>query len=157
MRILHGLFEHAAAAAEGRVPIFVGAIQDGSIFLNVVKLKKLLGEAVQEKFAELKQMQADRCPKELGARITDLIENGDLERAAGLPIAGEQIAATNPTTAPSSQLARGARKPAMKSKESTGRKKPISRPDSAKTIAARSSRPPLVSQLWMSNKATTRV
>jgi deoxyhypusine synthase len=27
------------------VPIFVGAVQDGSIFLNVVKLKKLLGEA----------------------------------------------------------------------------------------------------------------
>ncbi len=29
----------------------------------------LVGEAVQEKFAELKQMQADRCPKALGARI----------------------------------------------------------------------------------------
>jgi deoxyhypusine synthase len=27
------------------VPIFVGAVQDGSIFLNVVKLKKLLGDA----------------------------------------------------------------------------------------------------------------
>jgi deoxyhypusine synthase len=27
------------------VPIFVGAVQDGSIFLNVVKLKRLLGEA----------------------------------------------------------------------------------------------------------------
>jgi deoxyhypusine synthase len=27
------------------IPIFVGAVQDGSIFLNVVKLKKLLGEA----------------------------------------------------------------------------------------------------------------
>jgi len=26
------------------IPIFVGAVQDGSIFLNVVKLKKLLGE-----------------------------------------------------------------------------------------------------------------
>jgi glutamine synthetase len=30
---------------------------------------ELLGESVQEKFAELKQMQADRCPKALGARI----------------------------------------------------------------------------------------
>jgi deoxyhypusine synthase len=27
------------------VPIFVGAVQDGSIFLNVVKLKRLLGDA----------------------------------------------------------------------------------------------------------------
>ena len=27
------------------VPIFVGAVQDGSIFLNIVKLKRLLGEA----------------------------------------------------------------------------------------------------------------
>jgi deoxyhypusine synthase len=27
------------------VPVFVGAVQDGSIFLNVVKLKRLLGEA----------------------------------------------------------------------------------------------------------------
>jgi glutamine synthetase len=30
---------------------------------------ELLGESVQEKLAELKQMQADRCPKALGARI----------------------------------------------------------------------------------------
>lgn len=30
---------------------------------------ELLGEAVQEKFAEVKQAQADRCPKALGARI----------------------------------------------------------------------------------------
>jgi glutamine synthetase len=30
---------------------------------------ELLGEAVQEKFAEVKQMQADRCPKALGTRI----------------------------------------------------------------------------------------
>jgi glutamine synthetase len=29
----------------------------------------LIGEAVQEKFAEVKQMQADRCPKALGSRI----------------------------------------------------------------------------------------
>jgi len=29
------------------VPIFVGAVQDGSIFLNVVKLRQLLGEAFQ--------------------------------------------------------------------------------------------------------------
>src|SRR5205814_3502331 len=27
------------------VPIFVGAVQDGSIFLNVVKLRRLLGDA----------------------------------------------------------------------------------------------------------------
>ena len=30
---------------------------------------ELLGETVQEKFAEVKQAQADRCPKALGARI----------------------------------------------------------------------------------------
>lgn len=30
---------------------------------------EMLGEAVQEKYAEVKQMQADRCPKALGARI----------------------------------------------------------------------------------------
>jgi glutamine synthetase len=30
---------------------------------------ELVGEPVQEKFAEVKQMQADRCPKALGARI----------------------------------------------------------------------------------------
>src|SRR5579883_3379811 len=29
------------------VPIFVGAVQDGSIFLNIVKLRRLLGEAFQ--------------------------------------------------------------------------------------------------------------
>ncbi|MBV9946735.1 MAG: deoxyhypusine synthase family protein [Myxococcales bacterium] len=29
------------------VPIFVGAVQDGSIFLNIVKLKRLLGDAFQ--------------------------------------------------------------------------------------------------------------
>ena len=29
------------------VPIFVGAVQDGSIFLNIVKLKRLLGDGVQ--------------------------------------------------------------------------------------------------------------
>jgi glutamine synthetase len=30
---------------------------------------ELIGESVQEKFAEVKQMQADRCPKALGSRI----------------------------------------------------------------------------------------
>jgi glutamine synthetase len=30
---------------------------------------ELFGESVQEKFAEVKQMQADRCPKALGSRI----------------------------------------------------------------------------------------
>jgi glutamine synthetase len=30
---------------------------------------EIVGEAVQEKFAEVKQMQADRCPKALGTRI----------------------------------------------------------------------------------------
>jgi deoxyhypusine synthase len=34
-----------ATAYRFGVPIFVGAVQDGSIFLNVVKLKRLLGEA----------------------------------------------------------------------------------------------------------------
>jgi deoxyhypusine synthase len=34
-----------ATAYRYGVPIFVGAVQDGSIFLNVVKLKRLLGEA----------------------------------------------------------------------------------------------------------------
>lgn len=33
-----------ATAWRHRVPIYVGAVQDGSIFLNVVKLKKLLGD-----------------------------------------------------------------------------------------------------------------
>ena len=33
-----------ATATSTRVPIFVGAVQDGSIFLNVVKLKRLLGD-----------------------------------------------------------------------------------------------------------------
>lgn len=32
------------AAHRARVPIFVGAVQDGSIFLNVVKLRRLLGD-----------------------------------------------------------------------------------------------------------------
>jgi glutamine synthetase len=30
---------------------------------------EMLGERVQEKYAEVKQMQADRCPKALGSRI----------------------------------------------------------------------------------------
>ncbi len=34
-----------ATAYRYGVPIFVGAVQDGSIFLNVVKLKRLLGDA----------------------------------------------------------------------------------------------------------------
>lgn len=33
-----------STAYELAVPIFVGAVQDGSIFLNIVKLKKLLGD-----------------------------------------------------------------------------------------------------------------
>jgi glutamine synthetase len=32
-------------------------------------LKEALGETVHAKFAELKQMQADRCPKALGAEV----------------------------------------------------------------------------------------
>jgi glutamine synthetase len=32
-------------------------------------LKQMLGELVHSKFAELKQMQADRCPKALGAEV----------------------------------------------------------------------------------------
>ena len=31
--------------------------------------RELLGESVQEKFAEVKQQQADRCPKALGSEI----------------------------------------------------------------------------------------
>src|SRR5271168_4706434 len=34
-----------STAYEYGVPIFVGAVQDGSIFLNIVKLKRLLGES----------------------------------------------------------------------------------------------------------------
>jgi deoxyhypusine synthase len=34
-----------STAYERSVPIFVGAVQDGSIFLNMVKLKRLLGDA----------------------------------------------------------------------------------------------------------------
>jgi deoxyhypusine synthase len=34
-----------STAFEHGVPIFVGAVQDGSIFLNVVKLKRLLGDS----------------------------------------------------------------------------------------------------------------
>jgi deoxyhypusine synthase len=33
-----------ATAYKHKVPIFVGAVQDGSIFLNIVKLKRLLGD-----------------------------------------------------------------------------------------------------------------
>lgn len=36
-----------SAAFQAGVPIFVGAPQDGSIFLNIVKLKALLGDAFQ--------------------------------------------------------------------------------------------------------------
>ncbi len=34
-----------SVAYHHRVPIFVGAVQDGSIFLNVVKMRRLLGDA----------------------------------------------------------------------------------------------------------------
>ncbi len=34
-----------STAYKHKVPIFVGAVQDGSIFLNIVKLKRLLGDA----------------------------------------------------------------------------------------------------------------
>ena len=45
-------------------------IYDGiRLFKGSKFIAEILGEAVQGKFAELKQMQADRCPKALGALI----------------------------------------------------------------------------------------
>ena len=46
------------------------------------------------------------------------------------------------------------KKPAIKSSESPGRKKPISNPDSANTMAARSNSPPLSSHDSISNNAS---
>ena len=34
-------------------------------------MTEVLGESVQQKYAELKQMQADRCPKALGSVIKE--------------------------------------------------------------------------------------
>jgi len=47
-------------------------IYDGiRLFKSSKYMTEVLGETVQQKFAELKQMQADRCPKALGSNIKE--------------------------------------------------------------------------------------
>jgi deoxyhypusine synthase len=53
-----------SAAWQAGVPIFVGAPQDGSIFLNVVKLRALMGDAFKLRLdvaADVYQMAAVQC------------------------------------------------------------------------------------------------
>jgi deoxyhypusine synthase len=74
----------STAYARG-VPIFVGAVQDGSIFLNVVKLKRLLGERfkleidVNDDVFEMGAMQ-HHCFATLGKRMAVWILGGGVPK-----------------------------------------------------------------------------
>jgi deoxyhypusine synthase len=67
------------------VPIFVGAVQDGSIFLNVVKLKRLLGESfkleidVCDDVFEMGAMQ-HHCFSTMGRRMAVWILGGGVPK-----------------------------------------------------------------------------
>lgn len=63
-----------STAYKHNVPIFVGAVQDGSIFLNVVKLKAILGDAFQceiDPVADVFEMAAVQhyCQTGLGRKL----------------------------------------------------------------------------------------
>lgn len=60
----------AAAAAGGAARVLPDNIMDAiRLFRESPLTARLFGEKVQAKFAEVKQASADRCPKELGARV----------------------------------------------------------------------------------------
>ena len=67
------------------VPIFVGAVQDGSIFLNIVKMKRLLGDAfkleidVCEDVFEMGAMQ-HHCAATLGKQMAIWILGGGVPK-----------------------------------------------------------------------------
>jgi deoxyhypusine synthase len=68
-----------------RVPIFVGAVQDGSIFLNVVKLKRLLGEQFKLEIdiaADVYEMGAMQhyCAAGLGKKLAIWILGGGVPK-----------------------------------------------------------------------------
>jgi deoxyhypusine synthase len=74
-----------ATAYRYAVPIFVGAVQDGSIFLNIVKLKRLLGRAfkleidVNEDVFEMGAMQ-HHCFSTLDKRLAIWILGGGVPK-----------------------------------------------------------------------------
>ncbi len=74
-----------ATAYRYGVPIFVGAVQDGSIFLNIVKLRRLLGDAfkleldVNDDVFEMGAMQ-HHCFGTLGKRMAIWILGGGVPK-----------------------------------------------------------------------------
>jgi deoxyhypusine synthase len=80
-----------------RVPIFVGAVQDGSIFLNVVKLKQLLGDAFKLEIdvaADVFEMGAVQhyCSDVLGKKLAIWILGGGVPKnytLQGEPLLGQ--------------------------------------------------------------------
>ncbi len=62
--------ENREEARSGRTRFLPGSIYDALRPFKASKLAKdLLGEVVHERFAELKQIQADRCPRALGSLV----------------------------------------------------------------------------------------
>jgi deoxyhypusine synthase len=74
-----------ATAYRRGVPIFVGAVQDGSIFLNIVKLKRLLGDAfkleidVNDDVFEMGALQ-HHCFATLGCKMAIWILGGGVPK-----------------------------------------------------------------------------
>jgi deoxyhypusine synthase len=74
-----------SAAYRLDVPIFVGAVQDGSIFLNVVKLKKLYGDAFRLEIdvaADCYEMAAvqSHCARDIGKKLAVWILGGGVPK-----------------------------------------------------------------------------
>lgn len=67
---LEGPREKGEEGRRERTRFLQSNIQDAiRVFKSSGYTKKLLGELVVERFAELKQLQADRCPRELGTLV----------------------------------------------------------------------------------------
>lgn len=74
-----------SVAWKHRVPIFVGAVQDGSIFLNVVKMRRLLGDAFRLEIdvaADVYEMSAIQhyCADQLGRKLAIWILGGGVPK-----------------------------------------------------------------------------
>ncbi len=86
-----------ATAYRHKVPIYVGAVQDGSIFLNVVKLRALLGEEFRcevDPILDVYEMSALQhyCQKTLGKRLAVWMLGGGVPKnytLQGEPLLGQ--------------------------------------------------------------------
>lgn len=86
-----------STAYRHKVPIYVGAVQDGSIFLNVVKLKALLGDEFRceiDPIADVFEMSALQhyCQQKLGKRLAVWMLGGGVPKnytLQGEPLLGQ--------------------------------------------------------------------